>query len=121
MCEMQTPRTTPTAPAVDHQPAPLRAHTLPIRTGRYPARAAVVTVAAHLGELHFTAQHEAAKDLRDAQITQLDSFLRSVLFTDGTVSRQLEAHTLRRVAVETVEQAPNPAPTRIARYLHVQP
>jgi benzoate-CoA ligase family protein len=118
---MQTPRTTPTAPAVDHQPAPQRAHTLPIRTRRDPARAAGMTVAAHLGELHFTAQHEAAKDLRAVQITQLDSFLRSLLFTDGTVSRQLEAHTLSRVAVETVEQAPNPAPARIARHLHAQP
>jgi benzoate-CoA ligase family protein len=80
-----------------------------------------VTVAEHLGELHFTAQYEAAKDLQDVQITQLDPFLRSLLFTDGTVSRQLEAHTLSRVSVETAEQAPNPTPARIARYLHIPP
>ncbi len=117
---MRTPRTSPTAPAVDHQPAPPRTHPPPARTRRAPTRAAIVTVAEHLGELHFTAQHEAAKDLQDVQITQLDAFLRSLLFTDGTVSRQLEAHTLSRVAVETVEQAPNPAPARIARYLHTR-
>ena len=44
------------------------------------------------------------------QIPQLDSFLRGLLFTDGTVSRALKAHTLCRVAVEPVEQEPGPTP-----------
>lgn len=117
---MQTPRTTPTAPAVDHQPAPPRTHPPPSRARPTRARAAIVTVAEHLGELHFTAQHEASKDLRELQITQLDPFLRGLLFTDGTVSRALEAHTLARVAVETVAQSPGAAPERIARHLRVE-
>jgi benzoate-CoA ligase family protein len=118
---MQTPRTTHTAPAVDQQPAPPRTHPPPSRPRRAPTRTAIVTVAEQLGELHFTAQHEASKDLRELQITQLDPFLRGLLFTDGTVSRALEAHTLARVAVETVEQSPGPAPDRIACHLHVEP
>ncbi len=79
-----------------------------------------MNVADRLAGLHFTAQHEAAADLDGVDITQLDAFLRSVLFTDGTVSRALEAHTLTDVAVEAVEQAPSPAPERIARHLRVQ-
>lgn len=78
-----------------------------------------MNVADRLAGLHFTAQHEASPDLDEVEITQLDPFLRSVLFTDGTVSRALEAHTLEDVAVEAVEQAPSPAPERVARYLGV--
>ena len=80
-----------------------------------------MTVAARLGEFHFTAQREIAKDLREVQITQLDPFLRGLLFTDGTVSRALEAHTLARVSVQTVGQDPSFATGRVARHLGVQP
>ncbi len=79
-----------------------------------------MNVADRLAGLHFTAQHEVATDLDEVDITQLDAFLRSVLFTDGTVSRALEAHTLTDVAVEAVEQGPSPAPERVARHLRVQ-
>lgn len=80
-----------------------------------------MTVATQLGKLHFTAQHEAVEDLRNVQITQLAPFLRGLLFTDGTVSRALEAQMLARVAVETVAQDPGFAPARIARHLMVTP
>ncbi len=43
-------------------------------------------------------------DLADLDIVGLDPFLRGLLFTDGTVSRALEAHTLSRVSVAPVEQ-----------------
>jgi chorismate-pyruvate lyase len=79
-----------------------------------------MNVADRLAGLHFTAQHEASTDLNEVEITRLDAFLRAVLFTDGTVSRALEAHTLADVAVEAVEQAPSAAPERIARYLRVE-
>jgi chorismate-pyruvate lyase len=68
--------------------------------------------------LHFLAQDEA-EDLREVRISQLDAFLRGLLFTDGTVSRALEAHTLCEVAVEPVEQEPGPVPARIARHLEL--
>ncbi|HEY4809440.1 MAG TPA: benzoate-CoA ligase family protein [Solirubrobacteraceae bacterium] len=110
-----------TAPAGDQLTAPPRTHPPPARSRREHSRAAVTTVAAQLGRLHFTAQHEAIKDLREVQITQLDPFLRGLLFTDGTISRQLEAQTLARVAVETVQQDRSFAPARIARYLAIAP
>jgi chorismate-pyruvate lyase len=78
-----------------------------------------MTVADRLAELHFTAQLEASTDLDVVDIVHLDPFLRGLLFTDGTVSRALEAHTLLPVKVETVDQAQAPVPARVARYLDV--
>jgi len=77
-------------------------------------------VAERLAELHFTAQEEASTDLDDVDIVQLDPFLRGLLFTDGTVSRALEAQTLAPVMVEAVEQTQAAAPARVARYLDVE-
>ena len=76
-------------------------------------------VADRLTELHFTAQDEAAADLQAVEVARLDAFLRGLLFTDGTVSRALEAQTLTPVALEAVEQIRTPAPERAARYLDV--
>jgi chorismate-pyruvate lyase len=76
-------------------------------------------VADRLTELHFTAQDEAAADLRAVEVARLDPFLRGLLFTDGTVSRALEAQTLTPVAIEAIEQTRTPAPARAARYLDV--
>jgi chorismate-pyruvate lyase len=77
-------------------------------------------VADRLAEIHFTAQDEASPDLGEVDIVHLDSFLRGLLFTDGTVSRALEAHTLSSVAVEPVEQTEISPPARAARYLEVR-
>ena len=76
-------------------------------------------VADRLTELHFAAQDEATVDLEVVEVARLDPFLRGLLFTDGTVSRALEAQTLTPVALEAVEQTRTPAPTRAARYLDV--
>jgi chorismate-pyruvate lyase len=80
-----------------------------------------MSVVDQLAELHFTAQHEAAADLDRVDIVDLDPFLRGLLFTDGTVSRALEAHTLNPVAVEAVEQVDTTVPERVARHLDVDP
>lgn len=80
----------------------------------------MMIVADRLAELHFTAQHEASSELDGVEIVHLDPFLRGLLFTDGTVSRALEAHTLFSVAVETVEQVDASVPVRAARYLKVE-
>ena len=77
-------------------------------------------VADRLAALHFTAQDEGTTDLDHVDIIRLDPFLRGLLFTDGTVTRALEAHTLSPVAVEAVEQTQALAPTRVARYLGVK-
>jgi len=76
-------------------------------------------VAERLTGLHFTAQKERSVDLDDVEISNLDPFLRALLFTDGTVSRALEANTLSAVVVEPVEQTPAPVPPRIGRYLQL--
>jgi chorismate-pyruvate lyase len=113
---MQSPRTTPNI-AVDEQPDAQSG--LPLAGAAAGAAcAAEASLAEHLAGLHFSAQHEAT-ELREAQITQLDPFLRGLLFTDGTVSRALEAHTLRAVAVEPIEQEPGPTPARVARHLEL--
>ncbi len=77
-------------------------------------------VANHLADLHFTLQHERSPDLEDVEIVALDPFLRGLLFTDGTVTRALEAQTLSRVTVEPVDQRTVPVPEPAARYLSLE-
>jgi chorismate-pyruvate lyase len=83
-------------------------------------RESASAVAERLASQHFAAQHEASVDLTAVEIAQLDPFLRSVLFTDGTVSRTLEAQALAHVAVDALEQDSTAAPARIARYLEIE-
>ncbi len=55
---------------------------------------------------HFT-RHRARPDhLGEIAPGQLDSFLRCLLFTDGTVTRTLEVETLSGVAVNVIGQGP---------------
>lgn len=76
-------------------------------------------VADRLAERHFSAQADASGLLDTVDIARLDAFLRVLLFTDGTVSRTLEACTLHTVEVEQVEQAQACAPALQARHLEV--
>jgi chorismate-pyruvate lyase len=80
----------------------------------------LMVVADRLAERHFTAQHEAAAELQRLDIASLSPFLRGLLFTDGTVSRALEAQMLSPVAVEPVEQLSTSPPARVARWLELQ-
>jgi chorismate-pyruvate lyase len=59
-------------------------------------------------------------ELSHVEVTALDPLLRGLLFTDGTVTRALEVQTLRRVAVEVVEQSPMTLPEHAAPYLDVE-
>lgn len=80
-----------------------------------------IAVADRLAMLHFTMQNvETAADLQDVEVMALDPALRSLLFTDGTVTRALEVQTLSRVAVDVVHQSPAPAPARAAHCLEVK-
>jgi len=79
-----------------------------------------MVVAERLAERHFTAQHEAATDLQRLNVGDLSPFLRGLLFTDGTVSRALEAQMLSPVAVEPLEQLSTSPPARVARWLELQ-
>ncbi len=114
---MQSPRTTPTA-LDEHQAVLQSASALSSTPEPDGTPAAQASSAERLAELHFIAQDEA-EDLRELPIPQLDAFLRGLLFTDGTVTRALEAHTLCKVEVEPVEQEPVRAPARIGRYLEL--
>ncbi len=88
------------------------------RAGGPPA-AEQTAVAQRLARLHYSAQHDTPRELRAVPITQLHPLLRGLLFTDGTVSRLLEAITLSRIAVEPLEQAPGAAPAGFARHLEI--
>lgn len=74
-----------------------------------------------LARLHFTRQHSADAQLSRVPIGALDPLLRSLLFTDGTVTRALEAQTLARVAVDVLEQTRAPLPSHAADYLEAEP
>jgi chorismate-pyruvate lyase len=74
-------------------------------------------VADRLAARHFAAQEDLPDELEPIALSTLNPFLRGLLLTDGTVSRTLEAHTLREVLVEPVEQSEQPVPGELARRL----
>lgn len=75
-------------------------------------------VADRLVERHFTMQGANA-ELPNLEVTSLDPLLRGLLFTDGTVTRALEAQTLCRVVVDVVAQSRTTLPAGAARYLEI--
>jgi chorismate-pyruvate lyase len=76
-------------------------------------------VADRLVDSHFLLQHAKSPYLAALDIVGLDPFLRGLLFTDGTVSRALEAHTLSPVTVTPVEQVTEHVRQPTAGYLAV--
>src|SRR5438270_10344196 len=66
---------------------------------------------------HFAMPDERPQTLSELEIAQLDPSLRTLLFTDGTVTRTLEVQTLSPVRIEVVDQQPCEAPEAAARYL----
>jgi chorismate-pyruvate lyase len=72
-----------------------------------------------LAERHFTMQDANMAELPNLEVAALDPLLRGLLFTDGTVTRSLEAQTLTRVSVEVVEQSQTVLPASIARYFEI--
>lgn len=74
-----------------------------------------------LADLHFTMQDLPTAELARVEVGCLDASLRGLLFTDGTVTRALEAQTLRRVAVEVVDQSPALLSASLAAYLEGDP
>ncbi len=78
-----------------------------------------MVLADRLAARHFVAQQESSTDLVRVGVADLAPFLRGLLFTDGTVSRALEAQMLSPVLVEPVEQLSATAPARVARWLEL--
>jgi chorismate-pyruvate lyase len=79
-----------------------------------------MTAAARTVERHFLAQDERPAHLRAVEIARLDPFLRSLLFTDGTVTRALEVQALAPVAVERLGQEEVPVPPAVAAPLEIE-
>ncbi len=78
-------------------------------------------IADRLAARHFTAQSQLPGGLEKIELDALDPFLRNLLVTDGTVSRSLEAHTLRTVDVEPVEESEEAPPAHVAAHLQPDP
>jgi chorismate-pyruvate lyase len=68
---------------------------------------------------HFTAQSELPEELDPIGLDALDPFLRNLLVTDGPVSRSLEAHTLRPVSVELLDQSETLPPAAVAAHMQL--
>lgn len=77
----------------------------------------MIVVADRLANRHFTAQQDLPERLAQLEPAELDAFLRGLLVTDGTVSRTLEAHSLRSVLVEPVGQPEDPPPDYVVRHM----
>jgi chorismate-pyruvate lyase len=75
--------------------------------------------AKRLAERHFTMQYASTEGLAGLEVVALDPLLRGLLFTDGTVTRALEAQTLCCVTVDLVEQSHTTLPMQVARYCDV--
>jgi chorismate-pyruvate lyase len=84
---------------------------------------AVDTRLSQLGELvrrHFVLQDERPGGIEEVEIGMLDPFLRSLLFTDGTVTRALAVETLTPVSVSPLSQEEVVVPAEIAAYLETE-
>jgi chorismate-pyruvate lyase len=68
---------------------------------------------------HFTAQSELPEELDPIGLDALDPFLRNLLVTDGPVSRSLEAHALRPVSVELLDQSETLPPAAVAAHMQL--
>lgn len=71
-----------------------------------------------LTERCFVLQDQRPGDLDEIELLAVDPALRALLFTDGTVTRTLEAQTLSPVSVEVTAQATCTTPEPIATHLH---
>jgi len=74
-----------------------------------------------LVERHFVMQEERPAAIGEVEIELLDPFLRTLLFTDGTVTRALGAQLLAPVAVERLQQAPIALDAEVAELLEILP
>lgn len=70
---------------------------------------------------HFLLQDERPDHLGDVEIDAVEPFLRSLLFTDGTVTRALGVQTLAPVCVERIGQSRAPMPADVAECLEIEP
>lgn len=80
---------------------------------------ALEAVAYGLTERHFTKQAQRPDHLSEVDLVAMDPSLRSLLFTDGTVTRTLEVLALSPISVEVVRQHESVATDEVADNLEV--
>lgn len=66
---------------------------------------------------HFACHDSRPEHLRGIELTEMDPFLRGLLFTDGTVTRTLEVKALSRVSVNVIGEARSPLAAEAAEHL----
>ncbi len=69
---------------------------------------------------HFLSQSERPNELRDVALTELDPELRTLLFTDGTVTRALEARALSCFSVKVIAERESPVPAALRRHMDLR-
>jgi chorismate-pyruvate lyase len=72
-----------------------------------------------LSRRHFLLHDQRPAHIAAINPAELDSFLRSLLFTDGTVTRALEVKALSPVSVKVVSQSDSTATDEVADHLEV--
>jgi chorismate-pyruvate lyase len=70
---------------------------------------------------HFVMQGRRPRDVREAAPGALDPTLRCLLFSDGLITRAVEALAVRRVTVRLVDQRPSATPAEAACFLPIAP
>jgi chorismate-pyruvate lyase len=76
-----------------------------------------LTHSEELAPRHFILQGSRPPHLGEINLTELEPFLRGLLFTDGTVTRALEVQTLSPVSVEVADQAESTVRRQVAEHL----
>lgn len=69
---------------------------------------------------YFLLQDERPGDVEEVEIGALDPFLRSLLFTDGTVTRALAVQMLAPISVSPLSQEEVSLPADVAAYLETE-
>lgn len=83
--------------------------------------AGVAATTSGLTNRYFTLQDQRPEDVRDIELFSMEPGLRTLLFTDGTVTRTLEAQTLSPVSVSVISQATISLSDSLARPLEAPP
>jgi chorismate-pyruvate lyase len=68
---------------------------------------------------HFLMQDERPAHVEEVEIGAVEPFLRSLLFSDGTVTRALGVQTLAPVSIERLEQVEVWVPAEVAGHLEI--
>ncbi len=76
--------------------------------------------AQQIARRHFLAQGERPDGIGEVEVAGLDPFLRSLVFTDGTITRALAVRALAPISVARLEQVRVPTPAEPAERLGVE-